>query len=94
MARRGFTVTRLPGFSGIAIAVFLALYAPIAMLVVYSFNAGDSIAIWEGTSLRWYERAWANAQVKDATVRSLILATTAASVATIAMPRPGAPSGT
>jgi len=84
MARSVFTVTRLPGFNGVAIAVFVALYAPIAMLVVYSFNAGDSIAIWEGTSLRWYERAWANAQVKDATFRSLIIATTAASVATIA----------
>ena len=84
MARGTFTVTRLPGFNGIAIAVFVALYAPIAMLVVNSFNAGDSIAIWEGTSLRWYERAWANAQVKDATLRSLIIATTAATVATIA----------
>ncbi|MCB2110249.1 MAG: ABC transporter permease [Defluviimonas sp.] len=84
MARRDFSVSRLPGFAGTAIAVFVALYAPIAMLVVYSFNAGDSIAIWEGTSLRWYARAWENNQVTDATVRSLIIAGSAAFMATVA----------
>ena len=39
-----------------AILVFVLLYAPIAILAAYSFNAGTSIAIWEGFSLRWYAR--------------------------------------
>ena len=41
-----------------AIACFLMLYAPMVVLVLYSFNAGTSIAIWEGFSWRWYEAAW------------------------------------
>ena len=34
--------------------VFLFLYAPILLLVVYSFNAGNSNVVWQGFSLRWY----------------------------------------
>ena len=84
MADRGFTVTRLPGFTTIALLVFAALYAPIAMLVVYSFNAGDSIAIWDGFSFQWYERAWENEKVKEVTIRSLVIAGSAATISTVA----------
>ncbi len=84
MARGNFTVTRLPGFTAVAIAVFVALYMPIGMLVVYSFNSGDSIAFYEGFSFRWYARAWANEQVKDVTIRSLIVASSAALLSTTA----------
>ena len=41
---------------------------PILMLVVYSFNAGTSIANWEGFSLRWFETAWNNSQVIEASL--------------------------
>jgi spermidine/putrescine transport system permease protein len=58
------------------------LYLPIILLVIYSFNAGDSIAIWEGFSLQWYVSAWGNQQVQDATVRSLIIALWAAGIST------------
>ena len=82
MAERAFAVARLPGFATIAILVFVALYLPIAMLVIYSFNAGDSIAIWEGFSLKWYPIAFQNDAVRDATFRSLYLATASATIAT------------
>ncbi len=82
MAARGFTLTRLPGFNLIAVLVFVALYLPILMLVVYSFNDGRSISLWEGFSLRWYAVAWANDDVKDATLRSLWLAAVAAVIST------------
>ncbi|MEZ5733736.1 MAG: ABC transporter permease [Paracoccaceae bacterium] len=82
MADRGFSVSRLPGFSTIAVMVFVALYLPIAMLVVFSFNSGTSVAIWEGVSLQWYASAWQNEHVKDATLRSLIIASVASVVAT------------
>jgi spermidine/putrescine transport system permease protein len=82
-ARRStFSVKRLPGFAAIAIVCFVVLYAPIATLVVYSFNEGKSIAIWEGLSLRWYVSAWNNEQVKDVSIRSLQIATFAAVVST------------
>jgi spermidine/putrescine transport system permease protein len=58
------------------------LYLPIFTLVVYSFNAGNSVAVWGGFSLHWYHEAWDNQAVKDATMRSLIIAVCAALIAT------------
>ncbi|MFZ1727543.1 MAG: ABC transporter permease [Albidovulum sp.] len=82
MADRGFSVSRLPGFSTVAVMVFVALYLPIAMLVVFSFNSGKSVAIFEGFSLKWYGTAWANEHVKEATLRSLVIASSASLIAT------------
>ncbi|HEV7251508.1 MAG TPA: ABC transporter permease [Mesorhizobium sp.] len=83
-AGRDFSVKRLPGFATIALICFFLLYLPIATLVVYAFNAGTSIAIWEGFSLRWFEAAWNNAQVVEASWRSLRIAAAAAVLATVA----------
>ena len=82
MAERSFSVSRLPGFTTAAVIVFFALYMPILTLVFYSFNAGNSVAVWQGFSLDWYQKAWANDAVKDATVRSLIIAVFAAVIST------------
>jgi spermidine/putrescine transport system permease protein len=81
---RAFSIRRQPGFTTIAIACFAALYAPILILVFYSFNAGTSLANFEGFSLRWFETAWNNAAVIEASVRSLQIASAAAIFATIA----------
>lgn len=81
-ADRGFEVARLPGFATTAIIVFVALYLPIFTLVAYSFNASTSLAVWGGFSLDWYAKAWDNSQVKDATLRSLIIASFAAVIST------------
>ena len=82
MADRSVSVARLPGFSTVAIAVFVILYVPILTLVAYSFNASPSVAVWGGFSLDWYSKAWANDAVKSATVRSLIIAVAAAAIST------------
>lgn len=83
MARRKpFSITALPGFGTIAIAAFVALYAPIITMVVYSFNASQSVALWGGFSLQWYATAWENSQVQEAAVRSLVIAVSAALIAT------------
>ncbi|MEO3415772.1 ABC transporter permease [Roseovarius sp. CAU 1744] len=82
MAERAFSVSRLPGFGAVAITVLVLLYLPIVLLVLFAFNAGPSPAVWEGFSLQWFPRAWANEQVKDATIRSLIIATAAAVIST------------
>ncbi|SIQ36373.1 spermidine/putrescine transport system permease protein [Rhizobium sp. RU20A] len=83
MARR-FDIRRQTGFTTIAMIVFFALYLPIAVLVVFAFNAGDSLSVWEGFSLHWFERAMENGAVIDASLRSLQIAGVAAVVATIA----------
>ena len=82
MADRRFEIARIPGFATIAVATFVMLYLPIAALVTYSFNAGNSVAVWEGFSLHWYHEAWGNQAVKDATARSLIIAACAAVIST------------
>ncbi|MFD1510204.1 ABC transporter permease [Lacimonas salitolerans] len=79
---KGFDVRRQTGFATIAMSCFVILYLPIILLVVYSFNAGTSIAIWEGFSWRWYVSAWDNREVQAATVRSLIIALWASAIAT------------
>jgi spermidine/putrescine transport system permease protein len=83
LRRRGFSVRRLPGFGAVAILTFVMLYAPIVILVAFSFNEGVSQSSWEGFSLRWYEAAFQNRQVREVSVRSLWLAATAASFATV-----------
>lgn len=82
MARRQFSASTMPGFATIAVAAIVLLYLPIVTVVAYSFNGGDSIARWQGFSLRWYGVAWQNTAVKDATIRSLVLAASASVVAT------------
>jgi spermidine/putrescine transport system permease protein len=82
MAERAFNIRKQTGFTPIAVACFVMLYVPIILLVVYSFNAGTSIAIWEGFSWRWYVSAWQNEQVQEATVRSLVIALWASLIST------------
>ncbi|WP_322867945.1 ABC transporter permease [Aquicoccus sp. G2-2] len=81
--QRGYSVRTLPGFGLIAILTFVTIYAPIMILVTFSFNEGTSMAQWQGFSLHWYREAAANEIVKDAALRSLILATIAATIATV-----------
>ena len=79
---RTFSVRTQPGFTFIAMLCFFLLYLPIATLVVYAFNSGQSVAVWEGFSFRWFESAWNNRAVQEASIRSIFIATFAATVAT------------
>ena len=83
LRRRSFVIKRMPSFTLLALACFFALYMPLAPLVVYSFNEGNNIALWEGFSLRWYQAAWENQLVQSAAIRSIVVATIASIVATV-----------
>ena len=83
LRRRSFVIKRMPGFTLLALACFFALYMPLAPLVVYSFNEGNNIALWEGFSLRWYQAAWENQLVQSAAIRSIVVATIASIIATV-----------
>ena len=80
---RRFSVRDQGGFTTIALLCFVMLYAPMVTLVIYSFNDGNSIAVWEGFSWRWYDMAIHNRQIQDATVRSLQVAAFATVVSTV-----------
>ena len=64
-------------------AVYLFLYVPILVLVVFSFNRGRQVGIWQGFSLHWYARLWADEPLREATVNSLIAAGWATAVSTV-----------
>ena len=81
--RKLFSIYKLPGFTFIAVSCFLMLYAPIVILVVYSFNSGSSLALWEGVSWRWYYAAWENEAVQEATILSLVIALQASLYSTV-----------
>src|SRR5579883_1394904 len=71
-----------PGFPLTAIGCLVFLYGPISLLMLYSFNAGDSLTAFSGLSLRWYRDALSNQAVKTAALTSLQLAVLAAALST------------
>ena len=80
---RSFSVTALPGFAAVAMLTFILLYLPIITLVIFSFNAGESVSQWQGFSLHWYGVAWENEQVRKAAMNTLLIAGLAALFSTI-----------
>ncbi|MEM9783087.1 MAG: ABC transporter permease [Pseudomonadota bacterium] len=59
------------------------LYAPIVILVIYSFNASRLVSVWGGWSTRWYGALLENSELLDAAWVSLIVAVTASTIATV-----------
>lgn len=64
--------------------VFLFLYAPIFVLIVFSFNATKSRTVWGGFSLDWYAKLFQNTQIMGALYTTLLVSVIAAAIATIA----------
>ena len=63
--------------------LFLFLYAPIIMLIIFSFNDSTSFTKWNGFSLRWYEALLTNRTVMPALINTLSIAAVSAVVSTI-----------
>lgn len=63
--------------------VFALLYAPIVVLIVFSFNSSNSMAVFEGFSLKWYKELFSNDAAITALINSLILALSSAVISTI-----------
>jgi spermidine/putrescine transport system permease protein len=63
--------------------VYLFLYAPIAILIVFSFNAARQTARWEGFTVQWYARLMENKLILASLKNSLIVASATTLVATI-----------
>ena len=57
-----------------AIAVYLFLYVPIGIIVLFSFNSGRHASDFQGLSVKWYGKALANPFVIEALTTSLIIA--------------------
>ena len=59
------------------------LYAPIAILIVYSFNASRLVTVWGGWSTRWYAALLEDRAMIDAAFASLGIALVSATLATV-----------
>jgi spermidine/putrescine transport system permease protein len=66
-----------------ALAVYAFLYAPIVVLVAFSFNADHRNAAWKGFTLDWYVRLLSNETVHRAVANSLKVGLVATLVATV-----------
>ena len=64
--------------------VFLFLYAPILLLIVFSFNEGNSNVVWTGFSLHWYKELFQNRLIMRSVYTTLMVSLLATVIATVA----------
>ena len=64
--------------------VFLFLYAPIFLLIVFSFNEGNSNVVWTGFSLHWYQELFQNRIIMRSVYTTLMVSMLATVIATVA----------
>ncbi|MGO8788457.1 MAG: extracellular solute-binding protein [Terriglobia bacterium] len=62
------------GLSLTTTAVYMFLYAPIFVLMVYSFNRSRLSAHWMGFTVEWYAVLWRDAQIFQSLQNSLLVA--------------------
>jgi len=75
---------RLSSFNVTTLALGLAfLYLPIAVLVIYSFNASRLVAVWGGWSTHWYQVLLEDRAILEAARISIGIALTSATFATV-----------
>jgi spermidine/putrescine transport system permease protein len=86
MAAKASDIRRYPGFLWVTVICLVVLYAPLIVVMIYSFNDSKSITVWGGASLRWYEDVFfglESAKFKTAAWNSLSIAVMAAVASTI-----------
>ena len=63
--------------------IFAFLYAPILILILFSFNASKSRAHWEGFTLKWYMELFQDQQIMSALYYTVLIAVLSSVIATI-----------
>jgi spermidine/putrescine transport system permease protein len=66
-----------------ATLLYIFLYAPIALIVGFSFNSGKYAIDWPGFSLQWYAKAFSNPLIMEALRTSLLIALATAIISAI-----------
>ena len=69
--------------NGYIFLIFAILYAPIVVLIIFSFNEAGSLSEFSGFSLTWYKELFADEAALNALKNSLILAVVSSVLATI-----------
>ena len=63
--------------------IFVFLFAPIAILLVFSFNDAKSLSVMSGVSLRWYRELFHDEATLQSVRNTLILAVSAMVISTV-----------
>lgn len=63
--------------------IYLFLYIPILILVIYSFNNTRYSTNWQGFTLKWYTELFADGALMEAFANSLVIAVSSSVIATI-----------
>ena len=63
--------------------IMIFLFAPIAILLVFSFNASKSLSVFSGFSLNWYKELFKDTETLRSVRNTLILALSASVISTI-----------
>ena len=63
--------------------IFIFMYAPIATLIVLSFNASRTRAKWGGFTTKWYVELFSNRDIMQALYNTLLIALLSAVIATL-----------
>ena len=66
------------------VLLFLFLYAPIFVLIVFSFNGTKSRTVWEGFSLQWYVKLFSDDAILSALQTTLLVSVLSALIAVVA----------
>lgn len=64
------------------VLVFIFLYAPMAVMMVFSFNGSESTYIMNGVSLQWYQRLFNDSMTMNALKNTIVLAVISALIST------------
>jgi ABC-type spermidine/putrescine transport system permease subunit II len=77
------TVSTRGLLGGYSALVYFLLFAPIVVVVIYSFNSGRYVALWDGFSTRWFSEALDDEAISMAIGRSFRIAIATAIVSTV-----------
>ena len=66
-----------------SVFIYIFLYLPIVVLIVYSFNASKYGTSWQGITLDWYRKLYSNSLLIASTKNSFLVAALSASIATL-----------
>ena len=63
--------------------IYIFLYLPIIVLIIYSFNSSKYGTSWQGFTLEWYRKLYSNSLLIGSTKNSFLVATLSASISTL-----------
>jgi spermidine/putrescine transport system permease protein len=79
----GESLRDFPTFKLVSYLVFVFLYAPLILVVAYSFNSNRIVTVWRGFTFDWYVEVLGNDDIQRALSNSLRIALVATLVSVI-----------